>query len=135
MNKVNWIAIATLGIVGLLALLVAVPLLLSLARGGDWGCGDGDSWGMMGGWRPGGMMGRWSSGPLGWFFGLAGLLIPLGFLALLVLGGVWLFKWASQPHRPLAGPTRAAVSQTCPSCGRPVETDWRICPDCDQGLA
>ncbi|HIC89489.1 MAG TPA: zinc ribbon domain-containing protein [Anaerolineae bacterium] len=25
-------------------------------------------------------------------------------------------------------------SETCPSCGRPVQADWQVCPYCGQGL-
>jgi len=110
MNRINWTAIAVFGIVALLAFLVGVSLL-----GG---------WGMMG---PG-MMGGWGFAPFGWIGMIFMWLIPLGFLVLTVLGIVWLVRTLGSGNNP---PT---PGQTCPSCGRGVQADWRNCPHCGTTL-
>src|SRR5574341_1937384 len=105
MNKINWTAVAVFGGVVLLAFLIGVSLL-----GGGWGYGG---WGMMG---PG-MMG-WGWSPFGWFGMLFMWLIPLGFIVLTVLGGVWLVRAVGGGTTNPPIPTRA-----CPSCGRAVQAD------------
>jgi len=136
MNKVNWAQVAVFGIVALLVLLIGLSLL-PLVGGGGWGSG------MMGGWggmMGPGMMGSWGGslgggwGALGWLFSLIGLVIPVGFLALLVLGGVWLFRQAGGSQGLSSGPGQAAPGETCPSCSRAVQSDWQLCPYCGQGL-
>jgi len=115
MNKVNWTIVAILSIVALLVLLVGVSLL------GGWRYGG---WGMMG---PG-MMGGWGFGPFGWIGMLFMLLIPIGFLVLIVLGVVWLVRAVGGGANP------PVPGHTCPSCGRDVQTNWRNCPYCGHSL-
>ncbi len=110
MNKVNWTAVAIFSIVGLFVLMIGVSLVAGWGYGG-WGYGG---WGMMGPWMMGGMFFMW--------------LIPIGFLALTVLGIAWIV-------RTVGGDTNSAArGHTCPSCGRGVQTDWRNCPHCGTTL-
>jgi len=80
---------------------------------------------MMDNWGGTGMMGYSSFGWLGMFLGL---LIPLGFIALLVAGGIWLVRTITSNGSPLT-PANPAVN-TCPSCGQNVQANWRNCPHC-----
>ena len=135
MTKTHVIAIVSLCLVGLLILLVSVPLLFSLFRGSAWGCVTGDCSGMMGYlWHRSGMMGRWSFGPCGLLSGLIGLMIPLGLLALLAGGGVWLFRLATQRPGVEAVPHPVSQGDSCSNCGRPTQPDWQLCPYCSQSL-
>jgi len=117
MNRINWAQVAVFGIVALLVLLLGVSLLVGYS---GWGPG----WGMMGGWGRG-----WGFGPSVWM-GIFMLLFPLGFLTLLALGIAWLVKALTAS----GGQTPAAPGKTCPNCGRPVQTDWQVCPYCGQKL-
>jgi DNA-binding response OmpR family regulator len=89
--------------------------------------GTGNNWGMMGGRYHPGMMGGWGFSPFGWLFGLAGMFLPLGLLALLIMGVVWLVQQVTQA-RPSAG-------QNCANCGRAVQSDWQLCPHCGHAEA
>jgi hypothetical protein len=123
MRKINWTTIILLMVAGLLVLLVAGNLFPF-----GWS-GWGNSWAMMGGWHhPGmmGMLGGWGFSPFGWLFGLTGMLIPLGLLALLIGGAVWLVQQVAR-SRPAAG-------QNCSNCGRTVQPDWQLCPYCGHSL-
>lgn len=122
MKKVNWTTVVVITIVALLVLQVAANLL------GGWGYGGSryGGWGMMG---PG-MMGGWGYGsfPFG-RFGMAFMwLIPLGFLTLIVLGIAWVVKAVGGGNNPIA------PAQTCPSCGRGIQADWKNCPYCGTAL-
>jgi hypothetical protein len=82
MSKINWAHLVVFGIVALLVFLIGANLLGGYA-----------GWSMMG---PG-MMG---SGGGNWGFGLGLIfmwLFPLGLLALLVLGIIWLVQQVSRP--------------------------------------
>jgi uncharacterized membrane protein len=115
MNKINWTVVAMVGIIALLVLMVS-PSLLGGSRYGGWG--------MMG---PG-MMGGWGYSPFGWI-GMAFMwLIPLGFLTLIVLGIAWVVKATGGGNNPVAS------AQTCSSCGRGIQADWKHCPDCGTAL-
>jgi hypothetical protein len=99
---------------------------------------DEDGWGMMGpsmmqGWYGGTRMGGGVFGPLGWFWGLTGILFPLGFLALLILGAIWLFRQVSASPGT-AGAAQGAASKPCPNCGRTVQAGWQYCPSCGHSL-
>jgi len=128
MNKINWTQVVVFGIVVVIAFLVAISLLTPW---GGWGYS-----GMMGGGMMGpGMMGGFGFGlgPLGWIFMLVGWLIPLGFLALVVLGVVWLARAVSgQPARALPQPP--APTASCPQCHRGLQADWKACPYCGHRL-
>ncbi len=130
MNRSNWTPVVIIGVV-LLILLIGGSLL-PLGWGGRWGPWGGMMGpGMMGGWG-----GSWGAvGPVGWLFSIMGLLIPLGFLALLVLGGVWLFRQVVQPQGFATGGGPTQPGRSCPNCGRAVQADWQVCPYCGQSLA
>jgi hypothetical protein len=81
-----------------------------------------------------GMMGNWGFGLVGWLFMLLGLILPLAFLALLILGAAWVFRQVSQSQGPVAGPPPAPLGRTCAHCGRSVQADWQVCPYCGQAL-
>lgn len=91
-NWVKWIVAG--GSLLLLLSLAAGFLIPLLWRGvgglGYAGCNGWDDWGMMGGWGHTGMMTGYN--PFGWLGMFLGLLIPLGLLALLVGGAVWLLR-------------------------------------------
>jgi hypothetical protein len=86
--------------------------------------------------------------PLGWLgMGLGMLLmwaLPLGFLALAVVGAVSLIRGAGarKPAPPtavepvVAAPTPAAttVLRECESCHKPAQADWKMCPYCGTPL-
>jgi hypothetical protein len=76
-----------------------------------------------------GMMGPGMMGGFGAFWWLLACLFPLGLIALLILGAVWLLGTA----RGTSGPY-ATSEDTCPSCGRPVQSDWQVCPHCGTPL-
>ncbi|MFQ5596268.1 MAG: zinc ribbon domain-containing protein [Anaerolineae bacterium] len=111
--------LAVFGVV-VVAVLLGGLLLLGLF----WGLG-GMGFGMMG---PG-MMGPGMMGGFGAFWWLLACLFPLGLIALLVLGAVWLLGTARGGQGP-----HSTSEDTCPSCGRPVQTDWQVCPHCGTPL-
>jgi hypothetical protein len=113
MSRINWTVLAVFIIVGLLVILIGISLF-----GG---------WGMMGGYRSG-MMGGWGFGPFGWLAMISMLLIPVGFLILIVLGAVWLIRAIG------VGTSRAAEMRSCPNCEHGVQPDWRNCPYCGASL-
>ena len=121
MNRVNWTQVGVFAVVVLLVVLIGAGLL------GGFG---GYNYGMMG---PG-MMGGWGFGPFGWLGMLFMWIVPLGFLALLVAGIVWLVR-AAAGGLPHAGPQAPPVIGTCPACGRPTQAGWQHCPYCGESLA
>ena len=112
MKKVNWLVVGIIGFI----------LLLFLFGGNMMGSWDYRGWGMMGG--PG-MMG-WGYSPFGWLGMTFMWLIPVGFLALTVLGVAWLV-------RNLGNTTPASLS-ACPNCGKGIQADWKNCPYCGTEL-
>lgn len=106
--------------------LVVLGVLLGglLLLGLFWGLG-GMGLGMMG---PG-MMGPGAMGGFGVLWWLLICLVPLGLLALLVLGIVWLLSASRGTQAPFT-PSQT----TCPECGQPVQPDWRVCPHCGTAL-
>lgn len=66
-------------------------------------------------------------------FGVFGMLImlalPVGFVVLLAAGVVLLVQ-------SITNNNQFAVKRTenCGNCGRPVENDWRVCPNCGETL-
>ena len=144
MSRINWIQVLVFGLVALVVFFIGVSLLPMLFGGGYWGMGPGmmgrggtpalSPVEGMGGWCPwcGGTGQFGGGGLLGGLFGLLfmllGLLIPIGLLALLVVGIVWLV-------RSMGGVTAPpAPVKTCPSCGRTTEHDWQNCPYCGAPL-
>ena len=82
-----------------------------------------------------GMMG-YRMHPFGGFFG--GLLM-LGFLALVILGIIWLVRRVRTPSQVQTTPVVPAASSEpmpaetlnpCKKCGRPLQADWSVCPYC-----
>ena len=74
--------------------------------------------------------------PFGGFFG--GLL-AIGFLALVVLGIIWLVRSLRTPKRvdvPAAAPVAMPVEVTnlCKKCGKPLQSDWHVCPNCGKKI-
>ena len=72
------------------------------------------------------------------FGGIIGSLFSLGFLALIVLGVIWLVRILRKPAvvvAPVATPVEpvapvAATVHPCPKCGEPVQEGWKHCPNC-----
>jgi len=129
MNRVNWIQVLVVGGVALLIFILGLAFLPVLFGGRGYGWMGSD---MMGGWSPwcgtsryfgGGMMG------FGLFFTLLLWLIPLGLLALVLGGGLWLIRNLSRATVP-----SAPVVRTCADCGQPVQPDWQHCPHCGTAL-
>ncbi len=135
MNRINWTQIGVFAAIVLVVFLVGITLLSFLFGG----------WGMMGrgmmgrgwteGWCPfcggtGRYPGGFFGGIFGWTFMLMATLFPLGLLALLVLGIVWLVRTASRP----ASQAEPRSVQTCRKCGKAVKVDWRVCPFCEEDL-
>ncbi|MFQ6013998.1 MAG: zinc ribbon domain-containing protein [Anaerolineae bacterium] len=137
MTKINRTQVAVFAVVVLLVFGLGIALLPGLFGGGygGWGPGGMMGPGMMGGRGPGMMGYGYGGGALGWLFSLLGLIFPLGFLALLVLGGIWLFRQVNQPQGLSVGWPQAQPSQTCPNCDQAVQTDWQLCPYCGNQLA
>lgn len=128
MQNINWTQVLVFGLVALLVFALGVGVLLLLGGNlGTMGTGMMGSGGRGGGWCP------WcgSGVGIGWLGSILGFtlacLLPLGFLALLVMGGVWLARNTS------SSPSRRRVS-TCPACGKPVEPGWKTCPYCGEAL-
>ena len=65
------------------------------------------------------------------FGGILGGLFSLGFLALVVLGIIWMVRnlRTSKPVE-VSSVLPAAVINPCKKCGRPIQEDWKICPLC-----
>lgn len=55
--------------------------------------------------------------------------LPLGLIALLIVGGVWLARSAKSTPSP------RDQSLVCPHCGEEVELGWKACPHCGERLA
>jgi rRNA maturation endonuclease Nob1 len=55
-------------------------------------------------------------------------LVFIGFIALTVLGVVWLVRAVGGGANPVT------PGHTCSSCGRSVQTDWHNCPYCGAQL-
>ncbi len=66
-------------------------------------------------------------GMFGWFFGLIFMLL---FLGIFVLGAVWFVRQltGNGPSRSDTGTVYPASGRTCPTCGRPMQPNWTVCP-------
>jgi zinc-ribbon domain len=73
------------------------------------------------------------------FGGIIGGLFMLGFLALVVLGIIWLVRRGSIPKPVYATPAipattaeqmPSAIVNPCKKCGKPLQADWKVCPYC-----
>ena len=137
MSRINWTHIVAFAAIVLVTFVIGMMLLPLIFGwyGGPWTMGPG----MMGGQRQGGWCpfcggtGRhagWGFGGMfGWFFTLGTMLFPLGLLALLILGVVWLVRGTSRPRG-----SAPQAPRECPECGKPVAGDWHHCPECGHGL-
>jgi hypothetical protein len=74
--------------------------------------------------------------PFGGFFGS---LLWLGFLVLAVLGIIELVKHLRTPKlapgavvQPATMP--AVAVPVCKKCGKPIQSDWKVCPYCEEKL-
>lgn len=65
---------------------------------------------------------------IAWAFLLGRLLIPLAFMAFLVVAGFAIVRTLAAPRTPTASMT------VCRNCGRPVQADWNHCPFCGTRL-
>jgi len=117
-KNIGWIIAISL----LIIILLILPGLFMFGRG--W-LGSYDMMGSYG-YMHGGMMGGWGTPWMFLFW-----LIPVGFLILVIAGGVWLGNALSNrgPEAPSALP-----AQTCSSCGKPTAADWKVCPHCGNAL-
>jgi hypothetical protein len=80
------------------------------------------------------------------FGGMFGALIPLGLLALVVLGIISLVRALRSPSRAGAvaaqsAPLEAASVENpapevpaCKRCGKPLSSDWKVCPHCGKKI-
>jgi hypothetical protein len=77
------------------------------------------------------------------FGGIIGGLFGLGFLALVVLGIIWLVRTLSKPKvvdapavipavipAEMPAPMPVATVNPCKKCGRPLQDEWKVCPYC-----
>ena len=120
-STIGWILAIVFGLI----LLLLLPGLWMVGR--FWMGGYG---GMMGG--PGMMGGYNTMHPFGWGGMLLGWLIPVGVIGLLIVGAVALVNSLNRSRNPTQPP--AALSQTCPNCGKPAQADWKTCPYCGQKI-
>jgi hypothetical protein len=95
---------------------------------------DNNGWGGYGMHMRGpGMMGFGRRMP---FAGLVACLFSLGFLALVVLGIIWLVRRQSRPAvaaapvAPVESVAPVAAVHPCSKCGEPVQEGWKHCPNC-----
>jgi putative membrane protein len=104
MKKSYWIALAIFGIAFLLILMVGINMV-----GGwnNWG------WGMMGA-SPSGMMHGWGFSSFGWIGIILMLLIPVGFVVLVVLGIVGLVRGLTSSRAGEVDPYQMAETQPSP---------------------
>jgi hypothetical protein len=80
----------------------------------------------------GGFAGVFHGGIFGGGLMLLGLIFPLGFLVLIVLGIVALFRVLRRPSATVAAaPVSTAV---CPKCGSTVQAGWTHCAACGAEL-
>lgn len=142
MKKVwKWILGIVIGLV-VLAILVGVGFALSgrmhAARVGleierGWYLGGPGMMPFGGHMRYPGMMRGFGFFPFG---GILGGLISLGFIALIVLGIIWLVRALRGPRTVVQTPASAAATSepvamtACKNCGKPLQAEWKNCPYC-----
>jgi hypothetical protein len=133
----NWIF---WGLGALAILWIASTFFSGWHYGGGWGMMNSEmtgNWhrGEMGAYMGGPMRGNWGFGPFGLLLGLVGMSFRFGILALILLGGFWLFHrlGGSQGISSLFAPMSAQA--TCANCGQVVQSNWRNCPHCGVPLA
>lgn len=72
----------------------------------------------------------WGVFPFGWMM-LGMWLIPLLVVVLLVIGIIALIRSSSSSTAKMQV---QGASKTCPTCGKPVQPDWKHCPHCGADL-
>jgi hypothetical protein len=102
MKRINWLVVGIIGIIALLFL---------------FGGGMMSAWGYRGMMGGPGMMG-WGYSPFGWIGMIFMWLIPVGFIALVVLGIIWLVRNVGNSTLP--------SSISCPNCGKAYKLIGRI---------
>ncbi len=133
MRGLNWRHALVFGLVVLIVVILGWGVLF-LVSGSGWGAIGGGMMGprgMRGGWCPWcGVRGGFGGGILAAILGLTlACFLPLGLLALLIVGGVWLAR-----NVRAAGPSASPSSSACPNCGSAVQPDWTTCPHCGEDL-
>lgn len=132
-QRSKWIVF---GLIGVAVIVVGCLILALLGVAVGWG-----TWGPSGPHMRGDRMEGicpWCGGAeyqTPWSWVRTGLLVlfvlalPLGLIALLVVGGVWLARSTK--------PTSSHVDESlaCPNCGKEVEPGWKVCPNCGERLA
>lgn len=133
MSRVNWMQVGVFAAVVLVIL--GILLVLVIGFGGSGMMGPGMMWrgwseGACPFWGGGGRFpGGWLGGMFGWLLMLVAWFLPLGLLALLAVGVVWVVRTVAQLASAMA-----PSPKVCPSCGKPVAGDWRLCPHCGEEL-
>ena len=114
-RTILWTVAIILGVI----VLFVLPGLLGFGCCGSYATmgSYGRSYGMMGGWWTPLMFLAW--------------LIPIGILVLTIAGGVWLGNVLSNRGNAWKPPV---VTSVCRSCGKPVASDWKVCPYCGTDL-
>jgi hypothetical protein len=79
-------------------------------------------------------------GIVGILGGILMLLFTVGIGALVIFGIVWLVRNVAQGVQPggavsSLAPMRPMTVETCDSCGRTVQRDWKHCAHCGSPLA
>ena len=117
MNKLN-------GTVVTITVTIVLLLLIGIGLFGGWGI-MGPGMTLAPGASAG--VGRWGFSPFGWIGMIFMWLIPVGLIALIVLGIVLLV-------RNLDGPASFVSGRACPHCGKDVQADWQHGPYCGTAL-
>jgi hypothetical protein len=105
----------------------------SMGNSGPMGPGFGqnnEAGGMMTARQNNGGFGMFAGGSfMGGAFMLFGLLFPLGFGILIVLGIIILFRIVRQPS-----PATVAATSPCSKCGASLQSGWSFCPHCAEPI-
>jgi hypothetical protein len=120
------IVFGTIMIIGLVFLL-GLGILRIQRTPMVWDNGGSNVW-FDGDWDHHGM--RWGVPMMGLFGGLLMLILPVGLLALTVVGVVLLVRALQQPNRD----EPVYLAQHCSHCGKKVAPDWQVCPYCGESL-
>lgn len=67
--------------------------------------------------------------PMGFFWVLFMLIIPIGMVVLVILGIVSLIASLTRSNSSVA-----SASRSCSNCGKPAQADWNSCHFCSTSL-
>jgi RNA polymerase subunit RPABC4/transcription elongation factor Spt4 len=132
-QRSKWI-VSALVVAGVIVVGCVILALLAAALG--WGAFSSSAPHIGGDWMRG--MCPWCGGTRfhtpwrsvgGVVIALFAVALPLGLIALLIVGGVWLARSAKSTPSPRDG------ALVCPNCGEEVEPGWKACPNCGERLA